>query len=175
MVRSFHLNIPSRAGIKDRCLTGTIRPTNTTAGVGSRWRRSGSTTSPASATMFSPKLDLVLREDILIDRYPDPYGDYEPGNIRWATQKQQNETRRPDAPGDRNFMVHGITLAMFARKHEVDFCTLRRRLVKGQDPLAAVAEIKEAQERLRALMIEGVAIKTFAYRHQVATKRFSTI
>jgi hypothetical protein len=29
-----------------------------------------------------------------LDRYPDPYGDYEPGNCRWATPKEQRSNQR---------------------------------------------------------------------------------
>ena len=29
-----------------------------------------------------------------LDRYPDPYGDYAPGNVRWATPKQQRANCR---------------------------------------------------------------------------------
>ena len=30
-----------------------------------------------------------------LDRYPDKYGSYVPGNVRWATAKEQMNNRRP--------------------------------------------------------------------------------
>jgi hypothetical protein len=60
-----------------------------------------------------------------LDRYPDNCGNYEPGNVRWATWEEQNRNLRPRTPGlkrnrakpppryadchpDRLHMAHGL-------------------------------------------------------------------
>jgi hypothetical protein len=35
-----------------------------------------------------------FREDLVIDRYPDPKGDYSPDNVRWTTVTENNRNRR---------------------------------------------------------------------------------
>lgn len=50
-----------------------------------RWRQS----------FFNFLADMGERpEGTSIDRWPDPAGNYEPGNCRWATPKQQGENKR---------------------------------------------------------------------------------
>lgn len=34
-----------------------------------------------------------------LDRYPDNTGNYEPGNVRWATWQEQNQNLQPRTPG----------------------------------------------------------------------------
>lgn len=33
-----------------------------------------------------------------LDRFPNPLGNYEPGNVRWATMVEQRHNRRPHQP-----------------------------------------------------------------------------
>lgn len=47
-----------------------------------------------SESFLKWSLDNGHREGLSLDRYPDPNGNYEPSNCRWATPRQQQRNRR---------------------------------------------------------------------------------
>lgn len=57
--------------------------------VCARWRD--------SFTFFIKDMGPAPSDKHTLDRYPDPNGNYEPGNVRWATMLEQRHNRRPDA------------------------------------------------------------------------------
>lgn len=72
-----------------------------------------------------------------IDRYPNPDGDYEPGNCRWATQQQQVDNQKKTiwviVDGER------ITLREACRRTGLKFHTAYGRLKSGCDIDAIMA------------------------------------
>jgi hypothetical protein len=71
-----------------------------------------------------------------LDRYPDGAGNYEPGNCRWATRREQQANTRANV----YVTVFGETLhvAGWARRVGIPEATLRSRLTSGWPPEAAV-------------------------------------
>lgn len=60
------------------------------------WGGRGITVYPPWRKDFGAFLGYVGRRpasDYSLDRYPDPDGNYEPGNVRWATREQQARNR----------------------------------------------------------------------------------
>lgn len=64
-----------------------------------------------------------------LDRYPDQRGHYEPGNVRWATMKEQQRNRT----SNRHITAFGRTqvLSEWAEESGIDYSLIQYRLRKG--------------------------------------------
>lgn len=72
-----------------------------------------------------------------LDRYPDPFGDYEPGNCRWATPLEQSRNRRNQV--DYRIFDSGMTLADAVAKYgKVSLDAARDRIRRGWDAETAL-------------------------------------
>jgi hypothetical protein len=94
------------------------------------WRSSYEAFAAAVGTPPTPKHT--------IDRYPDKNGNYEPGNVRWATQTEQQRNRRDNVV----YTHEGITctLAEWAERLEVPYKTLHTWRKKYPTDFAKIRE-----------------------------------
>jgi hypothetical protein len=75
--------------------------------------------------------DVGLRPDgTTLDRYPDKTGNYEPGNVRWATPEQQFNNTRSNVLVE--YKGQRMTLAQASRASGIHSDTLGLRYRKGE-------------------------------------------
>jgi hypothetical protein len=93
-----------------------------------RWR--------LSFEAFLEDVGLRPSKDHSLDRFPNNDGGYGPGNVRWATRREQQNNMRSNhritALGET------LTLAQWSRRTGIGFVTLYRRLQRGMSPTEAV-------------------------------------
>lgn len=77
-----------------------------------------------------------------IDRYPNRAGNYEPGNVRWATRTEQNRNT------SRNRLIEHagtkLSVAEWAERLGINANTIRVRLHRGQSIARALAPTRSA-------------------------------
>lgn len=73
-----------------------------------------------------------------LDRYPNQDGNYEPGNVRWATKMEQVHNQRSNI----NVTHDGRTLCLkeWAKEYDINYLTLYNRVVLNGMPIAEALE-----------------------------------
>lgn len=109
-------------GIKRRCLNAKAKNYHHYGGRGitvcDAWRDSFAAFFAYVGPRPSPKHS--------IDRYPDNNGNYEPGNVRWATQSQQCRNTRANRQVE--YRGERMPLVALAERTGIEFNTLKNRI-----------------------------------------------
>lgn len=78
-----------------------------------------------------------------IDRYPNKSGNYEPGNVRWALQIQQNRNKSTNLKID--FRGETMCLTEACERAGVSYIMVKKRLRRGWDQARAFSEPAKGQ------------------------------
>jgi hypothetical protein len=128
-------------GIVKRCVNPKSRQWQHYGGIGvtvcNRWR--------SSFAAFLADMGRRPSPDHSIDRFPNKEGNYEPGNCRWATQKDQCRNKR----NNRLITHNGDTqpLIVWAERSGLSKITLTMRLNRGWPIEKALQPLKSRRER----------------------------
>lgn len=79
--------------------------------------------------VFLSDVGPIPSSEYSLDRFPDRHGNYEPGNVRWATSFEQMRNR--DCMDLVTYKGSKILLIELAEHHKVPVATVRRRLRRG--------------------------------------------
>lgn len=84
-----------------------------------------------------------------LDRFPNRNGNYEPGNVRWATDEMQANNKN----NNRKLTFNGITLGLsqWARRVGIRKTTIEMRLLRGW-PLAQALTTRPHKYQVRAVI-----------------------
>ena len=96
--------------------------------VSVRWRKSFAT--------FLADVGRKPSREHTLDRYPNKYGDYAPGNVRWATPKEQACNKKNNIV----IRIGGRTqvAAQWADEYKINRNVFYGRLKRGMRPLVAL-------------------------------------
>jgi hypothetical protein len=78
-----------------------------------------------------------------LDRFPCNNGNYEPGNIRWSTVREQCRNRR----SNHRISVDDtdLTIVEWAERLNVDRHTITRAILRGERPKDVIARLSRRQ------------------------------